>query len=142
MTPSSSLPSLSLTVPVSRPFPFHDCASTRVDIVIVGGYQDTSGVFHGFLLKKGVFTSIDPPGAAGARAFGINILGHIVGGWTDDPECPDCFVKAFLLTPRGFETLEFPDALETVANGINTRGQIVGEYFGEDEVYHGFQRDP
>ena len=82
---------------------------------IVGGYFDASGVSHGFLLRKGVFTSIDPPGATGARALSINIFGRIVGGWTDDPECSDCFTKAFLLTPRGFESLEFPGALEIVA---------------------------
>ncbi|MGH8865932.1 MAG: hypothetical protein ACREVZ_15015, partial [Burkholderiales bacterium] len=109
---------------------------------IVGGYIDTSGALHGFLLKKGVFTSIDPPGATGAEATGINILGHIVGGWTDDPECSHCFTHAFLLTPRGFKELAFPTALETVANGINAAGQIVGSYFGEDETFHGFLRDP
>ena len=27
-----------------------------------------------------------------------------------------------------------------MANGINAAGQIVGEYFGEDEVFHGFVR--
>jgi hypothetical protein len=72
--------------------------------------------------------------------FGINVLGHIVGGWTDDPECPNCFTKAFLLTPDGFENLEFPDAYETLAHGINTTGQIVGDYFGQDEIFHGFVR--
>jgi hypothetical protein len=66
---------------------------------------------------------------------------EIVGGWTDDPGCSECFTKAFLLTPRGFESLEFPGALETVADGINAAGEIVGEYFGEDEVFHGFLRD-
>ena len=27
-----------------------------------------------------------------------------------------------------------------MANGINAAGQIVGEYFGQDEVFHGFLR--
>jgi uncharacterized membrane protein len=109
---------------------------------IVGGYVDTSEVFHGFLLNNGVFTSVDPPGATGARALGINILGRIVGGWSEDPDCPDCFTRAFLLTPRGFADLEVPGAFETVANGINAVGQIVGTYLGEDENVHGFLRDP
>ena len=128
-----------------RDVDFPDAGSTAAFDInalkqIVGGYIDTSGIPHGYLLKKGNFTSIDHPDAAGTRAFGINILGQIVGGWTDDPECPDCFTKAFLLTWRGFENLEFPGALETVANGINAAGKIVGEYFGEDEVFHGFLR--
>ena len=102
---------------------------------------NANGAQHGFLLGKGVFTSFDFPGAAGTRAQGINILGHIVGGWSDDPECPGCFAHAFLLTPHGFKNLEVPGALETVAYGINDLGQIVGSYFGEDEVLHGYVRD-
>ena len=90
---------------------------------IVGGYFDTSGVPHGYLLKKGSLHVDRSSGRRRHRAFGINILGQIVGGWTDDPECPDCFTKAFLLTHRGFENLEFPGALETVANGINAAGR-------------------
>ena len=109
---------------------------------IVGGYLDTHDVPHGFLLKKGTFSSIDFPGAEGTRAFGINARGHIVGGWSPDPGCPECFVNAFLLTPRGFINLAFPNALETVAWGINAKGQIVGHIFGEDEAFHGFLRDP
>ena len=116
-------------------------------VAIVGGYY-LDGKPHGFLLKKGVFTSIDAPGAEGTRAFGINLRGHIVGGWTDDPECSDCFTQAFLLTPHGFEFLEFIDAdgtvaAETVARGINVKGQIVGHiYDAEADVFRGFLFEP
>jgi uncharacterized membrane protein len=105
---------------------------------IVGGYDRV----HGFILKNGVFASIDRPGAAGTRAHGISVLGHIVGEWSGDPECGDCFTNAFLLTAQGFRDLEFPTALETVAFGINARGQIVGRYFGQDEAMHGYVLDP
>lgn len=116
-------------------------------LTIVGGYF-IDGVPHGFHLRKGVFTPIDAPGAAGTRAFGINLRGHIVGGWTDDAGCPDCFTQAFLLTRLGFEFLEFTDvagtvAAETVAFGVNVKGQIVGHYFDEeDETFHGFLFEP
>jgi probable HAF family extracellular repeat protein len=50
---------------------------------IVGGYLDTSGMSHGFLLDKGNFTTLDPPGATSGFAFGINAAGQIVGGYTD-----------------------------------------------------------
>jgi len=131
---------------------FHDIEIPDADTVpwdinnrgrIVGGYFDFAAPVgtHGFLLKNGVLTTIDVPGAAGTFAFGINILNRIVGGWSVDPDCQDCFTQAFLLTPQGFEFLEFPDALETVATGINARGQIVGFYFREDETFHGFLRD-
>ena len=54
---------------------------------VVGGYLDDSGI-DAYLLKNGVYTTIDPPGATGANAHGINILGRVVGGWTDDPSVP------------------------------------------------------
>jgi uncharacterized membrane protein len=116
-------------------------------LAIVGGYI-MDGVPHGFHVRKGVFTSIDAPGAAGTEANGINLRGQIVGGWTDDAGCADCFTRAFLLTRHGFEFLEFTDvdgtvAAETVAFGINVKGQIVGQYFSEeDETFHGFLFEP
>jgi uncharacterized membrane protein len=115
---------------------------------IVGGYYDPDGShFHGFVLKNGTYRSINYPGASGTRALGINVFGHIVGNWSADPECSDCFTKAFLLTPRGFKALRFPHADETFAADINSLGQIVGNYFvaegeeGEGTV-HGFVRYP
>jgi probable HAF family extracellular repeat protein len=47
---------------------------------IVGRYEDTHGVQHGFLLRNGLFTSIDSPGP-NTYAWGINSRGEIVG-WT------------------------------------------------------------
>ena len=38
---------------------------------------------HGFLLSVGVYTSIDPPGAMGSLALGINDGGDIVGTYRD-----------------------------------------------------------
>ena len=111
---------------------------------IAGGFVDADGILHGYYLKKGKFTTIHPPGASGALAFGVNVLGHVVGGWSADPACPDCFVNAFLFNSGSdnYRILKFPGAHETVANGINDVGQIVGIYFGVDEQFHGFVRDP
>src|SRR5262249_23044537 len=58
---------------------------------IVGVYSDItvdesgreSRRDHGFLLKNGVFVSIDVPGALHTRAFGINSNGTIVGAYVD-----------------------------------------------------------
>jgi hypothetical protein len=38
---------------------------------------------HGFLLFKGVFTTIDVPGAAASLPAGINRSGKFVGIYTD-----------------------------------------------------------
>jgi len=45
---------------------------------IVGRYEDIHGVQHGFLLRNGLFTSIDSPGP-NTYAWGINSRGEIVG---------------------------------------------------------------
>jgi len=48
---------------------------------IVGSYLD-AGIFHGFLLSGGTFTTIDVAAAThGTRAFGINDAGTIVGSF-------------------------------------------------------------
>src|SRR5438067_8913979 len=46
---------------------------------IVGTYYANATGTHGFLLSKGVFTVIDPPGTLFTSALGINIQGDIVG---------------------------------------------------------------
>ncbi len=46
---------------------------------IVGAYVDSSGRLHGFLLSKGEFTTIDPPGANLTVALHINPEGTITG---------------------------------------------------------------
>ena len=45
--------------------------------------QKFSSAVHGFLLSVGVYTSIDPPGAMGSLALGINDTGDIVGTYRD-----------------------------------------------------------
>jgi probable HAF family extracellular repeat protein len=52
---------------------------------IVGTFTDFAGSgYHGFLLDKGSFITIDPPGATGGtEAGGINELGQIVGEFAD-----------------------------------------------------------
>jgi uncharacterized membrane protein len=52
---------------------------------IVGIYRIGTDPFHGFLLERGDFTSIEFPGVGitNSRAFGINARGDIVGSYTD-----------------------------------------------------------
>jgi len=58
---------------------------------VVGVYRDAAGRFHGFVVdtsRQGaasdwVFTSVDYPGAAATRAFGINAGGDVVGSYAD-----------------------------------------------------------
>ncbi len=51
---------------------------------IVGEWQDSSGVFHGFTDQAGNFTAVsDPAGAEGTAPEGISNTGVIVGFYTD-----------------------------------------------------------
>ena len=51
------------------------CSSTPCQKVDAG--------VHGFLLSTGTYTTIDPPGAKGSLAFGINEYGDLVGAYVD-----------------------------------------------------------
>jgi probable HAF family extracellular repeat protein len=54
-------------------------------------------VEHGFVYDRGVFTSLDVPGASATVAFGINARGQIVGAYDDT----DTGVfHGFLATPK------------------------------------------
>ena len=50
--------------------------------LVVGWHRNSAGI-HGFLLRGGVFTSIDVPGATSTLAFGVDAPGRIVGYFTD-----------------------------------------------------------
>ena len=45
---------------------------------VVGIYQ-SGGVYHGFLLSGGIFSTLDFPGSSSTSANGINDSGQVVG---------------------------------------------------------------
>jgi uncharacterized membrane protein len=104
---------------------------------IVGSYLDANINFHGFVLSKGVYTTLDDlNGVVGTTsAQGINDQGQIVGYYADNTG-----VHSFLLSKGVYATLDDPDAVAawgTLAYGINNQGQIVG-YYGDNTGFHGF----
>ena len=48
---------------------------------VVGVYRDASLLFHGFVMGRDGYTSVDVPGAAATRAFGTNAAGDVVGSF-------------------------------------------------------------
>ena len=50
---------------------------------LVGFYEDSNGVDHGYVWTGKTFTTIDYPGAASTFVEGINSAGQIVGRWFD-----------------------------------------------------------
>jgi len=105
---------------------------------IVGQYVDTSGVFHGWELSGGTFTTIDVPfsGATGTFLGGINDSGEIVGGW-DQSGAPQN-QHGFTLISGTYTSFDYPGALQTVAFAVNNKGDIVGYWVDTSGEEHGF----
>ena len=101
---------------------------------IVGRYADADGVFHGFLLRQGVFSTIDFPGASLTAAFSLNARGDIVGRFLDATGID----HGFLLRNGEFTQIDFPGAAGTEARGITNAGDVVGLHFDPDGVENGF----
>ena len=102
---------------------------------IVGSYEDADEVNHGFLLRKGVFTSIDVPNAAvtfGARA--IDARGDIVGTFLGE----DSVQHGYLLSDGQFTQIDYPAATNANAFGINNAGDLTGSHFDTGESGKGF----
>lgn len=101
---------------------------------IVGFYDGADGVQHGFLLRRGTFTTIDYPGAPGTVVRSINARGDIVGWFFDS----NFEMHGYQVRDGQFTQIDFPGAGTTVAQGINNAGDVTGFYVGNDGVKFGF----
>jgi len=90
----------------------------------IGSYTDTSGITHGFQLKKGVFTSFDPPGSTATTPNWISPQGTIVGGYLDSSGAS----HGFVLSGGTYTTVNFPGAAGTVVTSLNPSGEMSGEW--------------
>jgi len=120
---------------------------------IVGYYEDSGGVFHGFTDIGGIFTSIDYPGASITQIFGVNSAGVLVGSFNGNAAFEDnqgvfsvlpgtaaeginsvgqvvgnSGGQGYLDTGGTVTTLSDPSGTSTFAFGINNAGTIVGDY--------------
>ena len=69
---------------------------------ISGRYEDANGVSHGFLLRKGVFSTIDFPNASFTVARAMNARGDIAGRFQDAND------HGFLLHDGHFTQIDYP----------------------------------
>ena len=95
---------------------------------IVGQYFTADGGPYGFLLRKGVYTTIEHPAAAGLPARRINSRGDIVGVLHDFQDA----THGYLLSDGQLTRFDSPDPHSsfTVANGLNDAGDVVGFWDG------------
>jgi probable HAF family extracellular repeat protein len=109
---------------------------------VVGTCIDSVGVYHGFLLSMGRYTSINPPGAGTyVETAGINPAGDIVGWFSDNTGAS----HGFLFRKGSYTNIDAPASLgaapgSTVATAINPQGDIVGGYTDTSAlaIGHGF----
>jgi hypothetical protein len=93
---------------------------------IIGHFVDSAGVFHGYLLKGGIFSQIDFPGALDTLPFYMNVGGDIAGEWDSDPtQLGHAFVQMNSGEWVSFDAPGAP-ANSTLAIGINDHGEVLG----------------
>ena len=91
---------------------------------VVGQWNDTQFLSHGFLYSEGKITSIDYPGAFSTIVSGINDNGAIVGAFNDEAGN----LHGFVLNRGRYAILDYPGATYTQPFGINDAGDVVGFY--------------
>ena len=116
----------------------------------MGIYLDAEGAVHGFLRDrgggarrdKGVFTTIDVPGALATRADDLNSRGQIVGTYSEiSNTLPINTPRAYLLDDGTFTLIDAFGADCTLSGDINDRGEFVGIYLDAGGPFLGFLRD-
>lgn len=98
---------------------------------IVGLYSSAPGVTHGFLLRRGKYTTIDFPGTTNTQCTGINNSGMITGLYVENNG-----VHGFLWWQGNFiATFQISNgngARNTFPMAINDWGQVSGNF---DDVF-------
>jgi predicted membrane protein len=113
---------------------------------ITGTYDDSAGVFHGFLRdSSGAYTTFDAPNAGTGRSQGtvgmsINAAGTIAGYYSDSNTKYHGFVRDQFGNITSFDV---PGAAGsgTFANYINAGGQVTGTYSDSNSMAHSYLRD-
>lgn len=104
---------------------------------VVGMYQQ-DGYYHGFILSKGIFTILNPPGTTDSAAYGINNAGLVSGSCGSKAQA---ILYGFTYNNGTYSApIQVPGAAGTEVSGINNHGQMVGCYNlpGSPDNYHGF----
>lgn len=100
---------------------------------IVGNYTDSAGMTHGFLLKKGKYTTLDVTGAKSTIATGINKTGKIVLYWTDSNGA----FESSIYNGKTYKTINVPGATNSYALDDNAAGDVCFQWLDSSGVSHG-----
>jgi len=107
---------------------------------IVGRYQDTNYIEHGYVGPiAGPFTTFDVEGSTGTYPSKANASGEIAGFWTDASNKLHGSVRSASGTITKFDV---PGAVTTQPEAINSSGQVAGLTTDSKGVLHGFIGTP
>jgi len=105
---------------------------------VTGIYEDSQGVYHGFLKDGSAITSFDVPGAHDTDAYAINNEGDVSGYYYIG-----AISHGFVMRGNQFSTFDVPGAASTQIYGGNIRGhQLAGSYSDSSGTWHGFVATP
>jgi len=94
---------------------------------VVGIFIGDDGFYHGFLLRHGVLTILNFPGANETVAYDINESGTVTGYRNlYDSSGTFLYQGGFTWKNGNFTDVTFPGSGDTSAQGINDHGDIVG----------------
>ncbi len=100
---------------------------------IVGYYSDSSGVYHGYLLKGKKYTTLNVPGALDTFATGINKKGNISFYWVDSGGV----YESSVYNGKTYTTVDVPGAADSYALDLNAAGDVTYEWQDSGGVIHG-----
>ncbi len=93
--------------------------------IVVGIYQDSKAITHGFAYFNRKYIPIDYPAATATFAGTINNKNVIAGGYTDTANVGHGFIWA-----KGkFTVIDYPGAANTIVSEVNENGVIAGTYY-------------
>jgi uncharacterized membrane protein len=103
--------------------------------MIVGLYTDTTdGRGKAYIIRDGVFSPLEVPGAAQTAAWDVSPSGLIVGLYRDAAGA----FHGFQYDGQTFGRIDVPDARATRVFGVNAHGDLVGAFVDAAGRTHGF----
>src|SRR6266478_4873727 len=112
-------------------------ANMRYRQILICALGFLLGAASNLLADGPTFTAIDFPGATSTQAWGITLVGDIVGFYVSADKATHGFLKS-----RGeYSSIDFPGASYTEANGIGPHGDVIGDYAATltgSGPHHGF----
>jgi len=119
---------------ITEPASMHNGA-TPDGQMIVGLFTDMmDGRGKGYIVRRGVFSTLEVPGSTSTSAWDVNPTGLIVGIYRDTAGA----FHGFQYDGQAFGRVDVPGATTTQVFGVNSHGDMVGAFVDTSGRTHGF----